>query len=183
MHPFHRVQFLPGSQTPATAAGVNREHKHLRRLDRVWIRDPIYLITTCTLKRARVLHSEVVHQICREVWDNAHRLYHWEVGQYVVMPDHVHFFCAAAPDAKPLSLFGGKWKEWTTKYLRDRAGFATPLWQEEFFDHVLRSTESYTEKWEYVWHNPVRAALVKNPEDWLYQGCMRELRMTEVEHL
>ena len=35
------------------------------------------------------------------------------------------------------------------------------IWQEEFFDHVLRSSESYSQKWNYVKENPVRAGLVK----------------------
>ena len=51
------------------------------------------------------------------------------------------------------------------------------LWQPGFFDHVLRSNESYSQKWNYVRENPVRAGLVKSVEglvksveDWPYQG-------------
>jgi hypothetical protein len=32
-----------------------------------------------------------------------------------------------------------------------------PLWQKEFFDHLLRSVESYEDKCMYVKQNPVRA--------------------------
>ena len=35
--------------------------------------------------------------------------------------------------------------------LLDRSG---PVWQEESFDHVLRSTESFAEKLEYIRQNP-----------------------------
>jgi putative transposase len=45
-----------------------------------------------------------------------------------------------------------------------------PFWQEGFFDHVLRSDESYSQKWNYVRENPVRAGLVKSVEEWPYQG-------------
>lgn len=41
---------------------------------------------------------------------------------------------------------------------------ATTLWQREFFDHVLRSVESYGQKWDYVKENPVRAGLVKTSD-------------------
>jgi hypothetical protein len=44
------------------------------------------------------------------------------------------------------------------------------LWQPAFFDHILRSDESYGEKWNYVRENPVRAGLVKSSVDWPYQG-------------
>jgi len=45
-----------------------------------------------------------------------------------------------------------------------------PLWQPGFFDHVLRSDESYSQKWEYVRENPVRAGLVGRIDEWPYQG-------------
>lgn len=45
-----------------------------------------------------------------------------------------------------------------------------PIWQRGFFDHVLRSDESYREKWEYVLANPVRAGLVLQVGAWPYAG-------------
>ena len=45
-----------------------------------------------------------------------------------------------------------------------------PHWQEDFFDHLLRSHESYAEKWNYSRYNPVRAGLVKTAEQWSYEG-------------
>ena len=43
-------------------------------------------------------------------------------------------------------------------------------WQERFFDHLLRSKESYSQKWAYVRQNPVRAGLAARHENWPYQG-------------
>ncbi len=61
------------------------------------------------------------------------------------------------------------WKQWTSKRISQRSQ-SGPIWQKEFFDHILRSNESLSEKWEYIRDNPVRAELVKNVEDWPYQG-------------
>jgi putative transposase len=44
------------------------------------------------------------------------------------------------------------------------------LWQPGFFDHLLRNDESYSQKWEYVRLNPVRAGLVKRADEWPHQG-------------
>jgi hypothetical protein len=38
------------------------------------------------------------------------------------------------------------------------------------FDHVLRTNESYSQTWNYVRENPVRAGLVESAADWPYQG-------------
>ena len=51
------------------------------------------------------------------------------------------------------------------------------VWQEEFFDHVSRSSESYHQKWEYVKENPVRAGLVTKSDDWPFQGEIESLML------
>jgi len=62
------------------------------------------------------------------------------------------------------------WKQWTSKRLARELSLSGNLWQEQFFDRVLRSTESYSQKWDYVKENPVRAGLVAGAEDWPWQG-------------
>ncbi|MGD9647797.1 MAG: transposase [Pirellulales bacterium] len=151
-------------------------HSHLARLDRVWTDQPIVFITTCAHNRRAVLNNAPMHGICREVWRNVESLYGWIIGRYVLMPDHCHFFCSPRSEAQPLQVLIGKWKEWTAKYARRRHAVSMPLWQEEFFDHVLRSQDSYEEKWNYVRANPVRARLVRMVDDWPYQGELHPLR-------
>ena len=58
-----------------------------------------------------------------------------------------------------------------------RARFARMRVQEEFFDHLLRSRESYAEKWDYVRENPTRAGLLMKADDWPWQGEIDELRL------
>ncbi len=95
------------------------------------------------------------------------------------MPDHVHFFAMPMPEAKSLSAMMRDWKKWTTGRLVQETGAQAPVWQAEFFDHVLRSRASYAEKWAYVRENPVRAGLVSRPEDWPFQGEIEVFRVRE----
>jgi len=149
--------------------------KHLRRLERVWIDRPIYFITTCTLERRRILASNDVAMLLVQEWSNAHDRYGWAIGRYVIMPDHVHFFCRAELAAKPLPTFMQKWKQWTSKRIGREIAVAVigdpgakqsgTVWQGEFFDYVLRSSESYSQKWQYVKEKPVRAELVEKSDD------------------
>jgi hypothetical protein len=44
-----------------------------------------------------------------------------------------------------------------------------------FFDHLIRHSESYSEKWEYVRQNPVRAGLVNDPDKGPCQGEIARL--------
>jgi putative transposase len=146
--------------------------RRLRRLSRVWVEDPIYFVTACVAGRRAFLADEATHGILREVWGTGCGLNGWQVGRYVIMPDHVHLFCAPNPDAASLSTFVGGWKEWSSKFFRRRLGLKDFQWQPNFFDHVLRSEESYSEKWQYVRDNPVRAGLVGDADEWPYGGHM-----------
>jgi putative transposase len=87
----------------------------------------------------------------------------------VLMPDHLHLFAAFSPEAMPVSRWVKSLKNSLSKTLRQE-GISAPHWQKGFFEHVLRSEESYAEKWDYVARNPVRADLVKGPENWPFCG-------------
>jgi putative transposase len=155
----------------------NRVHKHLRRLERVWIDQPIYFITTCTLGRRALLATNQTAAVLTDEWRNSHDRHGWAIGHYVIMPDHVHFFCRAELGAKSLPTFMQKWKQWSSKRMASELKVAGRVWQEEFFDHVLRSCESYSQKSAYVKENPVRAGLVNNSDDWPFQGEIESLML------
>ncbi len=169
------------SERKAKPAGFRRrfpQRKHLRRLETIhsrW-RTPVFFITVCTQRRRACLSNASSAAILVEAFREAEQQHGWSVGRYVVMPDHVHFFCTpCADEAKTLSRFVGFWKRGTAATIR---GSCLPdfAWQAEFFDHLMRSGESYEQKWERVRANPVRAGLVDTPEEWPFQGEVSELR-------
>jgi len=149
-------------------------HKHLKRLPELFEPEPLFFITTCVRDRRPLLADAGRHGVLRREWEGSLGHYGWAIGSYIVMPDHVHFFCRGTRDSVGLSRFAAKWKEPTSKALVP-TGVIPPIWQRGFFDHLLRSGESYSEKWEYVRHNPVRAGLVARPEDWPFQGYVHFL--------
>jgi REP element-mobilizing transposase RayT len=156
-------------------------HKHLRRLECIWVDAPIYCITTCTRNRRRVLAQDDFARILIAEWHAAHRLHGWAVGRYVIMPDHVHFFCRPERDAKSLPDFVGFWKSYTSHKINalGRPPVSARGYNAcgEFFDHLLRSNESYSQKWNYVRDNPVRAGLVSSADDWPYAGEIETLML------
>jgi len=115
-----------------------------------------------------MLATPEMHESMRRSWQKATT---WLVGRYVVMPDHMHLFCAPGTNP-PESL-----KSWVSYWKRLAAFFSGgSFWQKNFWDTQLRGHESYAAKWEYVRNNPVRAGLAIKPEDWPYQGEMNLLR-------
>ena len=146
----------------------------LRRLDNVFERAPLYFVTACTHGRARTLANPAVHDGLREFGICAADRGAF-VGRYVVMPDHIHFFVSIANGTLELSSWIKSLKNSLSKILRTQ-GTAAPHWQKGFFDHVMRSADSYSLKWDYVRANPIRAGLASSPEAWPYQGQIHDLR-------
>ena len=97
------------------------------------------------------------------------------VGRYIVMPDHLHLFCAPAENQpRPLGQWVRDWKTWASR--RWPRPEEQPIWQLDFWDTQLRHGNHYSEKWEYVRLNPVRSGLVSESDNWMYQGELNELR-------
>ena len=138
--------------------------ERLYRLDEIFQRYPIYFVTACTYARRRILADPKIHsRLINFAKEGEHRGA-W-VGDFILMPDHFHLFVAVDETRTGLSTWIKSLKNTLSKTLRD-SGIPSPHWQKGFFDHVLRSGESYSEKWEYVRHNPVRAGLVEDPDAW-----------------
>jgi putative transposase len=171
---------------------IGRKHPiHLDVHDR---RDTplIVYVTVCTKRRKPILANPAAHELLHAAWREA-RL--WLIGRYVVMPDHLHLFCAPAEnfggtraissqsfgDEKNRSLgrHGGRssgslekwvefWKSYRARHWHNPKD--APIWQRHFWDTQLRRSESYDQKWRYVLENPVRAGFVERASDWPYQG-------------
>lgn len=140
-------------------------------------RSVLVFLTVCTKDRRKVLATPEVHEILGDKWGQADA---WAVGRYVVMPDHVHLFCAPVNPDFTLGQWVAFWKHAVTKEMHRREFCEGELWQRDHWDTQLRQGDSYQEKWEYVRSNPVRAGLAGQADEWPYQGEIRTLMWHDV---
>ena len=56
----------------------------------------MYFITACVAGREAVLANQATADILVGEWKGIRERHGWAIGRYVIMPDHVHFFCAPA---------------------------------------------------------------------------------------
>ena len=88
----------------------------------------------------------------------------------LAMPDHLHMLCNFDDNAgmkKTISSF--------KRYAASNCGTA---WQRDFFDHRIRSYESFEGKAIYIRENPLRAGLVSKAGDWPYVRNWRDPQNT-----
>jgi REP element-mobilizing transposase RayT len=144
----------------------------LSRLDRIYTEGLFYFLTFGTHERRRILACAELHEAFRG-FASAAPARNVYVGLYVIMPDHFHLF-AAFGDETPLSSWMKSLKNFLSKALRG-LGVDSPHWQKGYFDHLIRSDESYDSKWEYVFQNPVRHELVAEASLWPFQSEINSL--------
>ena len=132
-------------------------------------KETVVFLTVNTEKRASWLSNDFAHSALRQVWTEATA---WLVGEYILMPDHLHLFCAP----RDLTISIEAWMTYWKSQFRKQHHKPDWRWQSRGWHHRLRGHESYAQKWQYVWQNPVRRGLVPLAEQWPYWGRIYELR-------
>ncbi len=144
-----------------------------RRLDRLFDVAPSYFITLCVANRLPVLDNPEIFSQVRSFVESSMKHYGVYVNSYVLMPDHVHLIVTIGGSSGTTP---GVW----VKAFKAVVSLRRFKWQSGFFDHVLRSNESRSEKWEYIRMNPVRAGLVQHPDEWPYAQQFNQYNGSEL---
>ena len=79
----------------------------------------------------------------------------YELYAYVVIDDHLHVL------VKPSGTYSVQkivhsWKSFTAHAFRRGGGRKVPIWQEEYFDRIIRDEREFIDKARYILHNPLQ---------------------------
>ncbi len=157
---------LPSLDSEMKARIPERGTRQLRK-GRLSQKESYYFITTCTCNKQRLFVDEHSVRIVFDALDWLEQSGFIEVHFCIVMPDHLHLVMQLVGE-KSLSDVVKSLKQFTSRRLRQVRRLEVPVWQEQFYDHMLRRDESLIETIRYCWFNPVRAGLVKYPNDYPY---------------
>jgi type I restriction enzyme R subunit/putative DNA methylase len=85
------------------------------------------------------------------------------------MPNHVHLLIS--PKVPVYRIMNGI-KGVTSRHARSILALQQEhFWQDESFDHWVRSPEQFDTIRAYIENNPVKAGLSAHPEDWPWSSC------------
>ena len=123
-----------------------------------------YFLTICTEGRRPIFEDVVAG---RQVID--HFLQHaqacsFAVSAYCLMPDHLHALVKGTTVDANFKQFVRGWKQRSAYEWKQRIG--ERLWQEGYYDRVLRAEEADLWVISYIASNPVEAGLVESPEEY-----------------
>ena len=100
----------------------------------------------CVLRRpalSKIVADSLLH------FDNDR--YH--MGDFVIMPNHVHLIVCLLGDTE-IEAICTSWKRYSAKQINQVLGKTGRFWQEESFDHLIRSLDQFEALQRYIADNP-----------------------------
>jgi REP element-mobilizing transposase RayT len=156
----------PRSQTQLSHSiqdvDVENEYNYRRRLPHMQGRGGAISVTFATKGR------KILPPLCRDiVLEHCRRgdPIQYELFGTVIMPEHVHLLLRPAIvnlAAVPLYRILQSLKSTSAHSINRTLHRRGAVWQDESFDHVLRTEESFVKSLLYLLNNPVRRGLVRN---------------------
>ncbi len=92
----------------------------------------------------------------------------YQLGDFIVMPNHVHLLCCLTGDTD-IEEQCKSWKRFTARMINKASASAGRFWQEESFDHLVRSPDQFEYLRRYIAENPGKARLREG--EFLYYRC------------
>jgi REP element-mobilizing transposase RayT len=81
-----------------------------------------------------------------------------ELASFVVMPNHVHVLFRPLGENTLRALLQS-WKGFTAREMNKRLGQKGALWQEDYWDRLVRSYDHFEHYFGYIKENPAKAGL------------------------
>jgi len=143
-------------------------------------------ITFSYHNKLRLLYNDTLKKICIDNLKHIVDKYNIKLLAYVIMPNHVHFVIIP-PDGLKMGKVIGELKSLSARQIIEylekinsnllnelnvlRNGEKRKVvWMRRCYDHNCRNENTVNEKINYCHYNPVKAGLVKSPEDYKWSS-------------
>jgi putative transposase len=145
----------------------------MARLARIVIPGIPHHVTQRGNRRQKTFFSPEDFAVYRDLLGEHCRAAQVEIWAYCLMPNHVHLILVPADEDGLRRALGETHRRYTRR-VNFREGWRGHLWQERF--HSFPMDQSYLiAAARYVELNPVRAGLVKQPDDWEWSSAKTHL--------
>ncbi len=150
--------------------------------------DAVYFVTICTFNHqnlfAKIINGQLIFNkfgnIVQEEWLKTAELRDYvKLDEYVIMPNHFHamiWICSGKTKIEPtvsnspikkfgsiqpksLSVIIRSFKSAVTKRINEiRRTPGAPVWQRNYYEHIIRDEKDYNRIQEYIINNPLKWA-------------------------
>ena len=132
--------------------------KTFRRFD---LRNRYYFITVVTYNREGLLLKDT--DLFWDCWEKT------ALDAWVILPDHFHAIIKI--EEKSISDILHKYKIMYSRRYRDKYRKGQ-VWQNRFWDHIIRNQEDLNKHLDYIHYNPVKHGISLDPFKYEYSSLM-----------
>ena len=127
----------------------------------------VYFITCVAYNRKKIL----IHNVDL-FWESIQSIKNrltFEIIAWVIIPDHFHMIID--PKVSNLSDILKRIKlSFSKKYRFNHQSVASRIWQNRFWDHIIRDQKDLNKHIDYIRYNPVKHEIVKSPFKYEYSS-------------
>jgi putative transposase len=148
----------------------------MTRLRRIEDCDRIFFVTTNLARKVAPLIPEERDLLLSTIEKQKLRADFLLFG-YVIMPTHVHLLFS--PQSRNLVQIMRDLKSKTGYAIAQRRKVPGPIWQESYFDTIIRRVRNFWQKLEYIHRNPVESGLVSELGEWRWSSYRHYVKKGE----
>jgi len=138
---------------------------------RIYIPNSMVFITSTTYRRNPYLEKTGA-EILMEVVNHAKTLYTFSIIAHVILPDHFHWIIETQDEAGDFSAIMKSVKWNFAREYKKAYGISSPMkiWQDRFWDHVIRDENDLSNHIEYIHWNPVKHGYIRECMGWKFSS-------------
>jgi len=142
----------------------------MTRNKRIIISEYPYFITNVSHRRYPLLLDSI--DLFWNAVDSARKKIQFELYAWVILPEHFHFIVNSGKGniseilKKIKQIFG-------SNYRRKHGLFNGHVWQNGFYDHIIRNEKDMEKHLNYIHWNPVKHGLVTNPFEYPHSSISK----------
>ena len=132
---------------------------------RVYVPGGTYIFTLVTHQRRPIFSIEQNIKVLRQAFRKEQARRNFHMAAIVILPDHLHcIFQLPRGDSN----FSSRWREIkksVTRNLAESDDDKRLVWQNRFWEHLIRDENDWRQHLDYIHYNPVKHGLVRGPAD------------------
>ncbi len=143
---------------------------HLLRVGRWSFPEHCYFITASTFNRLPIFADSASCQVVFNSINWLEKRGSLECYCSIIMPDHIHLVIKLG-SGQTLPQVMQSLKGYTAKRINELKGQKGHVWQNQYYDHLVRREEDMKNIILYCYENPVRRNLVQEAKDYPFWRC------------
>jgi putative transposase len=139
----------------------------MSNLRRYYQKGDTCFITCVTYNRVPILIDQ--HKLLETAIKRTDERIDFKIIAKIIMPDHIHLIINN--EEGELSNIIQRIKMSFAALYKQEAGITRErIWQNRFWDHIIRNQEDLNRHIDYIHYNPVKHGLANSPFDWQYSS-------------